>query len=226
MSDYIPSDEAGKILWLTNFAAWLSAHGAGHGFSPAEIFDLNGRVSGATSAVANNVTQQAAARAATAAKNAAITSAIDLARDDAQRLQTAPGMTDAERAAAGITILDVTPTPGAGGGAGGILTIPPPLLLLDFSVRRQVTVHWGTNPANEHQNARPSGTIGCQVQAARGGIPTDEALWIPLEIDTESPLIHTVNETAPITFAYRARYVGRSLKFGPFGDPVVCTVSV
>ena len=35
-----------------------------------------------------------------------------------------------------------------------------------------------------------------------------------------------VNETTPVTFAYRARYVGKNLKYGPYGDPVVCTVSV
>ena len=136
-------------------------------------------------------------------------------------------MTDADRAAAGLTVPDVTPTTAmSGGAAGDVAAIPPPVIILDFSLRRQVTVHWGTNPANEHQNARPAKTIGCQVQAARGGIPTDEALWIPLEIDNESPLVHTVNETAPTTYAYRARYVGRNLKFGTFCDPAVCTVSV
>jgi len=55
-------------------------------------------------------------------------------------------------------------------------TIPAPLLLLDFSQRRQVTAHWGPNPSDENHNARPPKTIGCQVQVARGGIPTDESL--------------------------------------------------
>ena len=223
MADYIPRDDAGKILWLENFRTWLTAYGGTHGFAPAEISAFVTAVGNASFAVTNNQTSQAIARSTTAAKNTAIAAAIALARDDAQRIQTYPTTTDAERAAAGITVPDTTGTAAA---ADAVMSVPSPLILLDFSVRRQVTVHWGPNPSNERENGRPGGTIGCQVQAARGGIPVDEALWTPLEIDTESPIIHAIVETAPTTFAYRARYVGKNLKFGPFGDPVVCTVSV
>lgn len=110
--------------------------------------------------------------------------------------------------------------------AQDVLTTPAPLLLLDFSVRRQVTIHWGPNPGNEHGNARPSGIIGCQVEYALGGIPADESAWRVLETDTDSPCIHTVTETTPTTIAYRARYVGKNLKLGPYGDPAECTVTL
>ena len=73
-------------------------------------------------------------------------------------------------------------------------------------------------PNNRHQHR--------QVQTARGGIPAEEALWTTLEIDTQSPTIHTIHEDTPTTYAYRVRYIGKNLKFGPFGDPAVCTVSV
>jgi hypothetical protein len=223
MSGYIPKSEAEQILWLTNAATWLTAHGATHGFTAPEITAFSTAVGDASTAVTNNVTAQAAAKASTAAKNTALGAAIALARDNAQRLQNDPTMTDEERAAAGLTVRDPTKTPTP---PDDVMTIAPPLLLLDFSIRRQVTVHWGPNPSNERQNGRPSGTIGCQVQTARGGIPAEESAWVALEIDTESPIIHTVNETAPTTYAYRARYVGKNLKMGPFGDPAVCTVSV
>ena len=223
MADYIPKDDAGRILWLDNFRTWLTAYGATHGFTPAEIAAFVTASGAASFAVTNNQTAQALARSTTAAKNTAIAAAIALARDDAQRIQTYPTTTDAERAAAGITVPDTTGTATPG---EKIMTIPPPLMLLDFSVRRQVTVHWGPNPSNERENGRPDGTIGCQVQTARGGIPAAETAWTPLDIDTESPIIHAIADTAPTTFAYRARYVGKNLKFGPFGDPAVCTVSV
>ena len=223
MPDYIPTNEAEKIQWLTNFAAWLTVNGAAHGFTPAEIAAFNAAVADASTAVTDNVTAQAAAKAATANKNTALAAAVEMARDDAQRVQDDPNTTNGDRGGAGITIPDTTPTTTAG---GGVLSIPAPLLLLDFSVRRQVTVHWGTNPANEHQNHRPAGTIGCQIQAAIGGIPATESGWVVLEIDTDSPMIHTIHEDVPTTYAYRACYVGKNLKLGPFGDPVVCTVSV
>lgn len=223
MSDYIPGDDPSKITWLTNFTNWLSTHGLTHGFTATEITAMGTASATATTAVGVNATAQASARAATVAKNAALGDAVALARADAQRLQNWPTTTDADRAAAGITVPDTGAT---GTPADQVLTIAPPLLLLDFSVRRQVTVHWGPNPSNELKNGRPAGVIGCQVQAARGGIPASEAQWIPIDTDTESPLIHLVDESAPVTFAYRARYVGKNLKFGPYGDPVVCTVSV
>jgi|GEM_PF-1875030 len=225
MPDYIPRDDPSKILWLTNFSAWLTANGAGHGFTPAEITAFSTAAGDASTAVTNNVTAQAAAKSATAAKNTALGAAIDLARADAQRLQNDPNMTDEERADAG-------------------LTIAPPLLVLDFSVRPALwhkapaSANGGLpkadamraastpNPSDERENGRPSGTIGCQVQYAHGGIPAEESAWTALEIDTESPIIHTIPGTTPTTYAYRARYVGKNLKMGPFGDPAVCTVSV
>jgi len=64
------------------------------------------------------------------------------------------------------------------------------------------------------------------VQVARGGIVMNEASWVALEIATDSPPTLIVNETQPITYAYRSRYVGKNLKFGALGDPAVCTVGV
>ena len=179
--------------------------------------------SAATTAFTDNETAQAAAKAATAAKNDALGAAIALARDDAQRIQTYPTTTDADRAAAGLTVPDSTPTSTP---ADKILTIEPPLLLLDFSQRRQVTIHWGVNPHNERENARPQGTIACQIEYAKGSIPASDADWHLLEIDPDSPCIHSVHEEVATTFAYRACYIGKNLKPGPYGDPVVCTVSV
>lgn len=69
-------------------------------------------------------------------------------------------------------------------------------------------------------------TLVCQVQVARGGISVNEASRVSLENDTDSPIIHVVNKSLPLTWAFRPRYVGRNHKFGPPGHPVVCTVSV
>ena len=158
MADYIPKDDAGRVNWLTNFAAWLTLHGGAHGFNPTEIANMSSAASAAQTGLTNHIGQQAAARAATQTKNLNIATAIDMARADAQRLQHDPNMTDADRAGAGITVPDTTPTPGGTGAGGDILRIAPPMLLLDFNVRRQVTVHWGPNPSDEHNNARP---VGC-----------------------------------------------------------------
>ena len=221
--NYIPADDPGKHRWLVQFNQWFQAHGAAHGFAPADLAAMAARTLAFSEALTAHRAAQDQARAATQTKNAARADAITLGRAFAQELQNRARTTNADRAAAGLTVPDTTPTRTA---PDEILTIPAPLLLLDFSVRRQVTIHWGPNPGNEHANGRPDGTLGCQIQVARGGVPAEESGWQVLDTDPESPLIHTVEEAAPTTFAYRARYLGKTLKYGPFGDPVTCTVSV
>ena len=222
-SPYVPVNDGGKLRWLINFNRWFQTHGAAHGFSPVQLADMAAQTAAFTAAMGDHKNARAAARAATQNKNTVRTSAIALGRACARHLQSAPTMTDGERGAAGLTIPDLIPTPV---NPDAILNIDPPLLFLDFSERRLVIVHWGPNPANERANARPAGTIGCQIHVARGGVPTTEAGWEIFESGTESPLVHRVKETMPTTFAYRACYIGKKLNFGPFSAPATCTVSV
>ena len=223
MSHYIPSTDIEKIAWLVRFTAWMVTNGVNHGFSQNDINDLTTVTNTATNTYTAHETAQDAAIGATAAKNNTLSTAIALARDDAQRLQVYPTTTDSDRGNAGITIPDTTPTATL---EDKILAIPAPLLLLDFSVRRHVTIHWGPNPSNERQNGRPHGTLGCRIEYAKGGIPPLESGWTLLETDPDSPCIHTVHEEVATTYAYRACYIGKKLNSGAYGDPAVCTVSI
>jgi hypothetical protein len=221
--DYIPRDEAGRILWLLHFAGWMTTYGAAHSFLPAEIAALNTDVGAAGTSVTNTVDKEADFRAAVVAKQNAIADAIHLAREDVRRLQADPTMTDTDRAAAGITVADATATDAS---AATVHELTPPVCAPDWSKRLQVTIHFGINPHDEHRNARPAGTLGAQIQYHRGGIPALEADWANLDIDTDSPYIHIIHEDVPTTYAYRACWVDKKLNHGPYGDPAVCTVSV
>jgi len=223
MAGYIPTSDAEKIAWLANFNTWAAAHGTTHGLSPAEVAELNTETTDAETAYTEHVAAQDAARGATANKNTVMGQAIAVARDLAQRIQHDPNTTDQDRADAGLTVPDHTPTKSD---EDEILTVTPPMLHLDFSIRQQVTIHWGPNPQDERNNGKPHGVVGCEIQYHRGGLPADEADWKPLDTDTDSPYVHTLSESEPTTYAYRARYLGKKLKHGPHGDPVVCTVSV
>jgi len=223
MSDYIPSTDPEKILWMLALTDWLETNGAAHGFTPAEITAFQTEVAAAQNALNAHIVAQDAARSATVAKNDAIGTAIATARDYAQKLQHDLSMTDAERAAAGLAVPDGSPSPSS---AATVAEMEPPLLLLDFSIRHQVTIHWGPNPGNERQNAKPTGVMGCEIQYAQGALPQQQTGWISLGLDTASPMIHQVTETTPPTFFYRARYVDKKLNYGNFGDPAECTVSV
>lgn len=219
---YIPGDEDGKLFWLSNFAAKLPTYAASLGLTGTEPADMTTKSDAAAASRLASDNAQAAARAAIQTKRANIADAVSFARSLVARIQPHPAMTDTIRADLQITIPDTTPTPSS---PDDVMNIPPPLVRLDWSVRRQITIHWGPNPGDERNNGRPSGTVGAQIMWARGGIPTNEASWVALEIDTDSPFIHHVDEDAPITLAYRARYVGKNLKFGPPSDPATCTVT-
>jgi len=220
---YIPDDDVGKLMWFKSFDLWLQAHGAGHGISPAQIVELSARAADFNTAMVAHERAQAAAKAATAEKNGARTAIVTLGRKYVRVLQADLSMTDAERAAAGLTVPDRIPTPTD---PEAISAIKPPLLLLDFRIRHQVTIHWGPNPGNERRNARPVGTYGCEIQFARGGVPADASGWTALKLDRKSPFTHHIEDTKPTTYIYRARYIGIDLEYGPFGAHATCTVSV
>ena len=222
-NDYIPRSEAERIAWLKHFDAWMAAHGASKGFTPAELTALNTDVTEADSAYEDSGVKEAAYRAGIQLKQHSIADATGLSRDYVKRLQANPTMTDAERADAGITVPDTTPTPAD---PDAIEQHDPPDCVLEFDKRLRVTIHFGLNPHDESHNARPAGTFGALIQYHRGGIPEHEDDWATLDIDTRSPYVHIVHEDTPTTYAYRACWVDKKAKKGPYGDPAVCTVSV
>ena len=254
MPDYIPSKDPDKIAWLIAFGNWLTAdsgaHAIAHGISLAQALAFQTEAVDASEALMAAHKQAALARAAAIDKDEVIGAAIATARAYAQKLQHDFTMTDADRAAAGITVPDPANTPAA---PQSVAEMEPPLLLLDFHIRHQVSIHWGPNPGNEHQNGKPRGILGCELQYARGGLPADESGWTSLGLDTDSPMLHHIETGTsgtgngvsvpidsgnsgtgnsmpvpnfPNTFVYRARYVDKTLHYGNFGDPAECTVSL
>lgn len=239
MPDYIPSKDVYTIGWLLHFGRWLTDNGGAnalaHGITWAQAYECHRQAGDAATAITELTQKEALARAAAVNKNECIAAAVATARAYAQKLQHDFTMTDADRAAAGITVPDPATPPAA---AQSVAEMEPPLLLLDFHIRHQVSIHWGPNPGNEHQNGKPRGILGCELQYARGGLPADESGWTSLGLDTDSPMLHHIDSgnsgtgngmpvpVFPNTYVYRARYVDKTLHYGNFGDPAECTVSV
>ena len=220
MPDYIPHGDSARLRWLFNALEWLQANGAAFGFKPAEIEAFAAVAREAGEAIAQNEVQQAAAREATAAKNDALKKAIRLGRNAAQRVQHARNTTDDDRAAMGISLSASGATPPI-----NLETIPPPKLLAIYNGGEEVVIHWGTNPANERRNPRPPGTRACAVQTARGGIPADDSGWVSLDWEAKSPVIHSIQASGPLTIAYRACYILKNLKQGPYSEPILIALA-
>lgn len=222
-ADYIPSSDADFDNWFSIFSTFCSGGGLTHGLSAAQGTAISDAYDAWHSAFQNHQTQQNAAKAATQIKNDERAEAEDMARQFARILQSVPTMTDAGRSAAGLTVADSQPTPQ---GSGQVESTMPPLLLLDWSQRSRVTIKFGSNPQNERNNALPPGMCGCKLWYALGGVPANEADWKFLVDDTSSPYTHVLTITEPTTIVYRAQYFDRQMRTGPFGDPVVATMTV
>ena len=223
MGDYLPQREAELLEWLKQFAAWMVLHGAAHGFTPAEITEVQTRVAALEAAYDDCNAKENAYRAGVQLKKHSFADTVALTRADVKRLQADPAMNDAERADAGITVPDTEPTQSD---PDTILTTARPSVLIDWSVPLQAMIHYGFNPHNEHENARPSIAQGVVIQYHRGGIPENPDDWKELTFDKHSPYIYVVNETEPTDYAFRACWIDDNLRKGPYGEPAVCTVSV
>ena len=223
MADYIPSGERAKLVWLYRFAVWFGSYGVSYGFTLNEVCALVSTVLQARLVAASAAEKEVAYRAGVVAKREAVAAAIARSRDFVRRLQALPAMTDAVRAEAGITVPDTTKTAES---PDAVEELTPPEVVLDWSKRQRVTIHFGLNPHDENHNGKPEGMIGAQIQFHRGGLPEHEADWQILDIDSASPYVHVIHEDAPISYAYRACWVDTRRNKGPYGDPAVCTVSV
>ena len=221
MADYIPARDTEYTVWLSNFVTFLSTQGAALGLTAEQISTMQGLLGSWNASFDSSVAARLTARSAIQEKDADRTGSEQFARVLAMILQNNPDMTDAQRAAAGLTIRgESSPMP-----ESAAQEIDPPLLLLDFSKRRQMTIHWGVNPENERNNGLPEGMRGAKLYFHIGGIPTDESDWQWLADDTRSPFIHSLGNNEPWTVAYRAQWFDRRMHVGVFGDPVVATVS-
>ncbi len=221
--DYIPSSDTDFSNWLENFSSFCTGAGPGLGLSAGDIASITTQNTAWQTAWQAHLSAQNSARAAAQAKNEERDDAETLARQFARVLQANPNINDAQRAAAGLTIRDGQPT--ASSSASVELT-PPPILLLDWSQRSRVIIHFGQNPANEHNNALPPGMRGCRLYYALGGIPADDTGWSYLVDDTRSPYIHVITAGQPTTIAYRAQYFDRQMRLGPMSDPASATVTI
>lgn len=218
MADYIPGSDAQFDEWLEVFNGFVTTYGSMLGVSAGLVTALNNAATGWDSAYDAHQTARNAASAAKAVKDQARAAAVALARQIAQFLQNNPIFTDEQRALAGLTV------PGQGGSGGGE-SLGTPLLLLDWSQRGRVVVHFGTNPGNERLNKKPFGVRGAKLWYHVGGIPSNDAAWQWLADDTASPYLHALTGEGSLTVAYRAQYFDTHMGLGPFSDPAVATVT-
>lgn len=233
--DYIPESDAEFEEWLARFTAYISVHYAELGLSATDKDNIVAANNDWKRNLSAHITAKNAARGAKAGKNKTRKTAESVARNLAQRSTVYPGTTNAHRASMGITVPDTNPTPTA---PEYVATLAPPLLLLDWSGRGQVVIHFGVNPLNEKENAKPVDIAGAKIWFRIG-----TGAWQFLADDTNSPYTHILSPggetpqgpsgtrpnggaiTEPMSVEYKAQWFDKKMRTGSFGQTAKCTVS-
>jgi hypothetical protein len=214
---YIPNQDAQFDEWLENFKTQLPAIATPLGVTPALITAVTDAYDNWDIAYDAHQVAKNASQAAAEVKDEARLSALEAVRPVAGMLQKNPGLTDAQRETLGITVPDREPTPTA---PEYVVNLPPPLLLLDWSQRSQVAVHFGVNPSNEKRNAKPVDIAGAKIW-----FRIESGSWQFVADDTNSPYTHNFNITEPSNVEYRAQWFDKKGRTGPFSETAKCTVS-
>lgn len=217
MTDYIPRADAAFDQWQANFLAVVNANPAGYGLAAADTAPLVAAQTAWESALPAHETAANAAKAAREAKDAARAAFESAVRVVVRKVQAIPSVSDAAKAAAGITVPDSNPTPGG----------PPttaPAGTIDTSVRLQHTVHFADSVSGG--KAKPAGVRGCEIWMKVGlPVPVNAADLGFVTLDTRTPhVVHFEGADAGKVVVYWLRWVSTRGEHGPWSAPVSATV--
>ena len=215
--DYIPYSDAEFDEWFRNFSANISAIATPLEIPPAMITAVTDAYAAWEVGYTAQRTAKNAHQAATETKDELRDTGKEAVRPLVGLIQAHPWLTDAQRQILRITVPDRNPTPASPDYVGSLL---PPLLLLDWSGRGVVVVHFGVNPSNEKNNAKPQGIFGAKIWCRQDG-----ADWEYVADDTNSPYTHNFAITEPASVEYRTQWLDKQMRTGVFSQSAKCTVS-
>lgn len=218
MADYLPGPDADYQAWVTNFVAYANANLAALGLVAADMTPVTTNQTTFTTNFAGHIAAKAAAQAAKQAKDdarAGLTAAI---RPLVRRLQASAVVSDAEKAALGITVAN-TPSP-----IGPPTTSP--ICSIECGARLQHTLRF-VDETTPTRKAKPAGVLGAEIWTKVGDTPpTSESELRFVGFDTNAP--YTVNFNAADggkTAYYWLRWVSPTGERGPWGEQSQATVA-
>jgi hypothetical protein len=183
MADYIPSPDEKFDTWLAGFVKFVTANAATTGIPPNLAASLSTALAGWSPAWQAWQSVQTQAAALLQSKNSSRATAETLARQIAQMLQKNPTVTDAQKAAAGITVPKTTHTPVAP------LSTHPVLYKVENEHLLQRL--WFSDEATPGSKARPKGAAMCEIREQivppGGAAPTDPDTLPFLANETKTP---------------------------------------
>lgn len=216
MANFIPRKDSLYDTWLANFTNFVTTTGPSLGLTPEQIAEMEAANLAWRATYDNNLSTHQTARMATQTKDMERQDSEFIARQLARIISANPDLNNTQREAAGLTLPEATAVSSS---PELIDTIAAPLVVLDFSQRSKMIIHYGHNPMNERHNALPLGMKGCKIWYCLGGIPASDADWRFVVDHVRSPYIHNLTIETSTMVAYRVQYFDRKYRLSSFSIP-------
>ncbi len=218
MADYIPGPDANFNAWQTNFVAYANANLAALGLVAADMTPVTGAQTNWLLAFPAHIAAANAAKAAKQTKDESRAALVGAIRPLVRRLQASPQVTDAEKAALGITVRDAEPSP-----IGPPTTAP--IASVECGTRLQHTIRF-VDSATPTKKAKPAGVLGVEIWNHIGTEPPTEADLRFVAVDTSAPFVLNFNSAdGNKTAYYWLRWVSPTGERGPWSEPAQATIA-
>lgn len=218
MSGYIPRRDADFHIWQQNFLTYAAAHQADLGLTAGDLAPLTGGQTDWAAALTAHTAAQNAAHGARAAKDRTRKPFEAAIRGLVGRIQANAAVSDADRAALGVTVPDRTPTPVA----------PPatwPSAWVESGQRLRQVLHF-RDAQTPTRRAKPKGVRGAEVWVKIGGPPPAGPSELSyLGLATRTPhLVEFAEADGGKAAHYMLRWQNSRGEPGPWSETATATI--
>ena len=216
--DYIPDSDAEFNPWQDTFCTNVSANNTALGVSAGDVSILNANKSNRSSSYTTAITDANTAKASNQTKDNNRAAHEAKIREIVVQIQANPNVTDAQRAALGITVPKGTRTPSA-------IPTTRPVGKVDNSKRLEHTINF-YDESTPNSKKKPDGVRGCEIWFKIGGAPpADPSELSYMATDTKTPYTYAFNgDDGNKTAHYMLRWVNTRGETGPWSETVSVTI--
>ena len=218
MADYIPGPDANFQAWQSNFVTYANANLAALGLTAADLAPITAAQTTWATAFPAHIAAVNAAKASRQAKDEARAGYVAVIRPLVRRLQASPQVSDAEKAALGITVRQ-EPTP-----IGPPTTAP--IVSIECGNRLQQTLRF-VDAANPTRRGKPAGVLGVEIWNKVGTTPpAGEGDLRFVAVDTSAPYVMNFDlaEGGKTNYVWM-RWVSPTGERGPWSEQAQATIA-